>query len=683
MGTDRVTIPHSSSVFVRPRETPTELAATPGLDDGVAIDNDGALLEFETPVRLFVDVPEAGEIRREPMSTTILETGSRLRLKAVARRERPPAVVSIPDTPDAFRHALSRLSVKASTMGSERSRPDYRDTPPQFVRDSSLDLAELPTPETGIRIATRPSYDFLLPLAPLVYYLGATVEIATTPKLITAGHTHPLPARARPYERTIERLLKRFVVCDAMTRSAGPYPGAQAELAAIGDDLPFNPMSLYGDPMDARVARYLQADYDTLAPVIPQWDLKAHIGARPGRVELLPDLARDLAPISVTEQSTIQSEVSPGQVADVAPPDTAQRGRRSESHTSVITPTAPPSMTEIQAANADDEWTEAVGEQSQTAEPPTFLELPSKDAVDVAWGGDGVPINGSKGLRRHPNVRRPRAFPTSWSDVERSVDIGVICQLPTGRTIDSVAAVVERARAANQAYPLDVTVEYCADRERLADLLEREFDIVQFIGHIAEQGFEATDGYLALDDVDNIGIRTFILNGCTSIAHGERLLKQGATAGIVTVQDVIGVGAERAGVHLGRLLAHGYTFRGAYHLLERVSPYIRAYTLVGDGGVRVNQRGTVPSALSVDVVDDCFEVKPITLPTTAVGARFDAALGPSDRDMLAGRDAQPRSVSEDTLETLLAAAPARPVLTNGELRWAAALTPGESVLGTD
>lgn len=278
-------------------------------------------------------------------------------------------------------------------MGSERSRPDYRTPPPQFLRDSTLDLAGCTTPETGIRIATRPSYDFLFPLAPLVYYLGATVEIATTPKLITAeGHTRPLPAQPRPYELAIERLLKRFVVCDAMTRTAGPYPGAQAELAAVEDDLPFNPISLYREPIGVRVARYLQADYETLAPVIPQWDLKAHIGARPGQIELLPSLARDLALLTVADQSVPRGATRIEQADDEG--KSSERRGQQASPSSVITPAAPPTRTDIQATTPDtaETGTETQGltegnqTPSRTATPPRRFKLPAANAIDTVWG---------------------------------------------------------------------------------------------------------------------------------------------------------------------------------------------------------------------------------------------------------------------------------------------------------
>jgi hypothetical protein len=243
-----------------------------------------------------------------------------------------------------------------------------------------------------------------------------------------------------------------------------------------------------------------------------------------------------------------------------------------------------------------------------------------------------------------------------------------------------VGSIVERARAANQGFPFDVTIEYCADSDRVAALLEQEFDIIQFIGHIAECGFETTDGYLAVDDLDELGVKTFVLNGCTSVTHGEQLLERGAVAGIVTIQDIVGVGAERAGVHLGRSLAHGYTFRGAQYLLEQVSPYARAYTLVGDGGARINQRDTVPSALDINRVDDEFRVRATTLPTTAVGARFDPALGTANRDRLIGQETQAQVVSEDTLATLLSAVPDCPVIMENQLYWAEELAPGEGVL---
>lgn len=94
VGTDRLTVSHSSPVFVRPRETPTELAATPDFGDRVPIESDGAMIEFVTPVRLFIDVPDTGEIRREPTGVVVdLETASRPRLRAVARREDSPGVV--------------------------------------------------------------------------------------------------------------------------------------------------------------------------------------------------------------------------------------------------------------------------------------------------------------------------------------------------------------------------------------------------------------------------------------------------------------------------------------------------------------------------------------------------------------------------------------------------------------
>jgi hypothetical protein len=225
-----------------------------------------------------------------------------------------------------------------------------------------------------------------------------------------------------------------------------------------------------------------------------------------------------------------------------------------------------------------------------------------------------------------------------------------------------------------------VTFEYCASQQRLSELFSQDFDLIQYIGHISEDGFETTDGYLPVTSIGEVNSRSFILNGCTSIQHGEKLIDRGAIAGIATIQDIVGIGAERAGVQFARLLAHGYSFRGARYLLEQVSPYIRAYTLLGNTGYRINQRDTLPSAVDIEVLEDSYRVDLITLPTTATGARVDAALNPSDQDMLAGQESQPRQLGAAALETLLATVPNRPVFVEGEFYWAADLSPGQGVL---
>ena len=214
---------------------------------------------------------------------------------------RPEATVTVPDDPAALAEAVSVLGSSIREFSPERSWPTLRGYPPRIVRGDELDIpSPLVTPDTGIDVIVRPTYADVYRLSTLSYYLGARVRIGDTPAIrFDSGYEERLPTEGRALESRVEQLLRSWFFFDTLARIEGYTPSNRYEYEAVGPDLPFYPPNLADLSMSERLMEYLEVDPETIAPYAPAWPTEAVLRPTPAAAELLPHLARALAPIRV------------------------------------------------------------------------------------------------------------------------------------------------------------------------------------------------------------------------------------------------------------------------------------------------------------------------------------------------------------------------------------------------
>ncbi|UWG50079.1 Uncharacterized protein AArcCO_0759 [Halalkaliarchaeum sp. AArc-CO] len=215
----------------------------------------------------------------------------------------PEATLVVPDDPAAAMEAISHLGSSIKEFSAERSWPTLRGHPPRFRRGDTLEIPDsIHRPDTGIRIEIPPTFSDVYRIAPLAFYLGATVEPGDDAALhLENGYTEPLRSSGRTLSETVEELLKRCFLLDSIVRTEGYIPSCRYEYEELGPDLSFYPPNLYDATLSTQLIEYLEVERSVLEPYYPTWSTTAVLRPDPSDVELLPYLAHTLSPIRVSE----------------------------------------------------------------------------------------------------------------------------------------------------------------------------------------------------------------------------------------------------------------------------------------------------------------------------------------------------------------------------------------------
>ncbi|WP_066415633.1 hypothetical protein [Halorubrum aethiopicum] len=219
---------------------------------------------------------------------------------------RPEATMTVPDDPEALMRAVSTLGSSIAEASPERSWPTLRGYPPRIARGDELEIpASLATPDSGVEIAVPATYADVYRVAPLAYYLGATVVAGADPELrLERGFVEPLPNEGAALERRTADLLGTTLFLDSLARTEGYVPSDRYEYDRIGGELPFYPPNLADRSMSDRLMEYLEVDRETVEPYLPDRATTAVLRPGPAGMELLGHLAHLLAPIRVRGSST-------------------------------------------------------------------------------------------------------------------------------------------------------------------------------------------------------------------------------------------------------------------------------------------------------------------------------------------------------------------------------------------
>jgi hypothetical protein len=213
---------------------------------------------------------------------------------------------------------------------------------------------------------------------------------------------------------------------------------------------------------------------------------------------------------------------------------------------------------------------------------------PETDSIEQTYVGEGIPLGASK-MTVDAYHRRLDYEP---SDSTRTSVI-VVCNE------DEMAEenVVSDSYGTREWTDFDIRIENNLTTEEMKNILHDGADFLHYVGHVDEEGIRCSDGWLDVEDLDEVNINAFLLNACKSYEQGSAFIEKGAIGGIVTVSDVLNKTATKIGRTVAHLIDTGFTISSSIQLLEKESLVANQYLVVGDGNTTLieNESGTPTS----------------------------------------------------------------------------------------
>jgi len=501
-------------------------------------------VELCSPIKLYLRVEGPLSIDADGNRTSVsFDREVEVMVGARSYHERPATTITTTADPRDVMTAVSYLGSALKTTTPERSFPTLRGHPPGLELGEELSIPDgLVEPATGVTVEVPPTLDAVYVVAPLAYYLGASVVPGDTPRLRAEGFTHSLNG-PEGFERTVERTLKQVLFLDCVVRTEGYYPVDLHERAAVEADLPFDLAATYDRPLADQLRAYLDVPFETLEPHMPTWKLASHVDPVAENLETLPYLVDDLSVV----RTPSAREVTPAEAQSAA----------------------------IESFMSD-------GSTRSYCSPPTprLVRPEPTDSLEQAWVGPDVPVGASK-VTAAAFRNRLRQEPT-----EGDLSVAVICNDDTMLDEHETARDVYGSRGS---LPFDVTVQQDVTADTLTTALTSDVDFLHYIGHVDDAGFRCRDGHLDAATVDTVGVDAFFLNACTSYQQGMALIEAGAVGGVVTVDDVVSTGATAVGRMLARMLNAGFPLQAALTVASDESLVGGQYLVVGDGNTEIAQ----------------------------------------------------------------------------------------------
>ena len=518
---------------------------------------------------------------------------SRVDVGVRTRHERPAGIVQTTDEPRDLARAISTFGSALKTLSPERSFESLRGHPPLLEESSELSIPDIVSPrESGVTIEVPGDKRFLYRVAPLAYYLGATVELGSDPRVVTGESSIPLVTRELDVESRISRLLKKHLFLDTVVRTEGLYKINLQERNAVEESLPFDLASLYDASLPERIAAYQKVPYDLIEPHLPRWPHRTEIEPSLEHVGFLPFAAKRLSPVHVVQtpdQSSLRSQpegvrdfVRDGLPGSVAPEEDV-----------------------------------VVSDSRPDAEP----SRESEGAIERVWLGDDLPADAVD-----PDIDALRRQATKGPVADEPITVEVVCN-----DRQMVAEADEDLYGNRELVDFDVSVHYDATVAELESILRREVDFFHFIGHVDDSGFRCVDGHLDAETLDQTGTKAFLLNACRSFQQGNALVDAGANGGIVTTSQVFNHQATRFGRHAARFLNRGYPLDATLLSLNHATLPANRYTVVGADRYAICQPecGETGRLAVVEPAETEYRYEAIEYPTerfdigTAVGESFE------------------------------------------------------------
>ncbi|WEL18109.1 Uncharacterized protein SVXHr_1948 [Halorhabdus sp. SVX81] len=539
-GGDQVSLPDGRYVV---EFSSVQLKLYLGIDGPATVDATGDLVEFSTPGQSDVVI------------------GLR------SYHEQPARTITTTESPHDVMKAISQFRGALKTTSPERSFPTLRGHPPlvEFGEEFSAPGGTRLSP-ASLSIELPPRWDRILPAAPLSYYLDAELVPGEQAQLHIDGQTVPLVG-PDGYEQRLAKILKHVFTLDCVVRTEGLYNVDLHERSVIEEHTDLDLDRLYDLSLAERTQAYLEVPFEAVEPATPEWKLTADVQPDPENVPVLPFLASDLAMIRATGDDDIEPED-----LSEASPDVESFFRDG--------PTMPDRP--VLLRGAADVRSKTTSEDSTVAER-VFRPDPT-DSLMHTFVGDGIPLGATK---MTPEMfRRRLEYEPVESDRVR-VDVIVNEEAMSDETA------VSDVYGTRDWIDFDVTIHSDLTQGELADVFQRDTDFLHYIGHVDDNGFKCSDGYLDVRSLSSVNLSGFLLNACQSYEQGKALVDAGAVGGIVTLANIPNPTATRIGKAIARLLNTGFSIATARSLLENDEQLASRYMVIGDGHTNIveNQSG--------------------------------------------------------------------------------------------
>nr|WP_245332897.1 hypothetical protein [Halarchaeum solikamskense] len=535
---------------------------------------------------------------------------------------RPEPTITVPPTPAGVAAAIESFGAAHATTTAARSAPAMRARPPALDFDATRDATRVAAdaPDTGVELVAPPDLGTLFAVAPLSYYLSASVRLEADAVPHVRAPGVDVRRELTDPARDAASLLERTFWLDCLVRLAAA--GRRTSETALLDRLGIGAAETAERPIDARLRAYLDVAYDEIRDDLPEWPLSMYVDPTVENARALPAILDRLAHVH------------------------------------------PPESTEIDGGELLRRSLDAFY-RSETAGTATVdvVEPRLRDGRAHGWLAEGTPVDAFK--------TTPAAYANDRSASADGDRLSVAVVLNDAAMASEHARVAEiyRERAAD--VPMDVTLREELTRAELAAVFERDHDFVHYIGHCETEGLRCADGALATAELDASNARTFFLNACGSYHEGLALVERGSVAGAVTFRKVLDEQAARVGTAFARLLVAGFGIERALRLARRRIAMGKEYAVVGDGThVVAGGERDPPAALDVEAADADGERVTITYDVGAPRAhgttyRLPTPAGVERR--LRGNEASvtlSRADARSFLDGLDA-----PTIYDGELRW--------------
>jgi hypothetical protein len=612
------------------------------------------------PMKVYARIDDTGfhVIPGEESVDILLDPDTRIRIGARSFHAQPSGTLTTTSDPTDLMDAVSLFGNAMKTWSPERTFPTLRGHPPLLELEAEPDLPDSAAPpDTGIGISVPADHQWLYPVVPLAYWLGATVERGP-PALLIEGRRYPLGDSGGYYADTerlafeghVRDLLQYSFYLDCAVRTEGFY---DVDLDARRDvesaDLSLDFERLYDASIADRMRTYAEVTdmFTSVGEELdrPDWRLTADVDPRPQRATTTPFLARDLAVVRCPPEVEVSRSTEP------APANAFTRSTG---------PGASPSSTDCDVLTRS---SSPAGSISEEASREDIVKLPGADSMSRAWVGDGFAVGSAKATTKSYLQRLEKQ-----AEGNSGIEIDVVVN------DDEMAdeAEVSDIYGTRDHLDFDIDLQQDLTQSELAAVFERDTDFVHYIGHVEPEGFSCCDGHLDAGQLGSVGADTFVLNACSSYEQGQRLVESGAIAGVVTLEDVISSMATKIGRVIARLLNYGFPIGSATNLVQDTMFSGGHYAVVGDSNARLVQSSAgTPNVSEVALTDNgTFElrIKAFATWNWSTGAMFTPYLDVAKTKHVIPGEYGPWQVDESELIDYLDHA-VFPVIATDEFYW--------------
>ena len=638
--TDEIVSPVLASVTVYSGDGEFEQDFTPNSDGELSLDGKSRYLQINgLSIVVYLSLPSQVTVRKKKNSihlsfdeTTLIRVGAR------SFHESPQGTVTVTGSVQDTMRALSTFGSALKMTTPDRAHPTLRGHPPLIELGDEFHVPDsIQRPDTDVRLELPLTHKKVFPAASLVYYLGAeVVPTSSTPKLVAGDFEHSLLSDCT-YEETIHRLLRQFVFLDCIVNTEGIVKSSLHERNQVEPLLDFDLAEVYERSLPEQLETYLSVSYDTISEYVPTWPLTTDVTPISKHAAVLPFLAFDLSQIRSAPIRSVEQTISQPQMLG----DFYRAG-----------------FPQQRQLDASTDLFRGVSNQNNAEK---IVHPDPAETTEQAWVGNGFPLGANKLTVDALN----RRFNHTMLN-EPGISIRVICN-----DTEMSGEIVEKLYNFREMVEYNVEIDYNRTVSELQDIIETPTDLFHYIGHVDENGFRCIDGSLDAQTFDEIAIKTFFLNACSSYEQGISLVEKGSLGGVVTLADVANKTATRVGRTFAALLNSGFPLRTALSIARRETVSGYRYITLGNGNCSLVQSdGGSPSWTVISESSSGYDVKIETY--LDIRCRFGSTytinvLGDSPRRLIPN-NSHFKNVKYEELISYLKLEK-QPAYINGELRW--------------